>query len=161
MSSLSGILVDVKKFFANLETSAGKFAAAFQKLFGKAPAALQTIENFVGEVAPVVTAAVALAAPEAEPEVAAALAMVETGLAAIQASATAANSGAGLLANLQSFAATVPGLLTGLAIKNPALQAKVTNIVNLVVSEAKVLIPAVEAWVGQLGQPQSGVKAAA
>ena len=37
-----------------------------------------------------------------------------------------------------------------LAIKDPATQAAVTKIVNLVVGEATVLIPAVEAWAAQL-----------
>lgn len=151
--TLQDIKADVQKFFSDLSTDAGKFCAAFVKLFAKAPAAIQVVENFVGEVAPVVTAAVALVDPVAEAPVAAALGVVETGLAAIEASAQAANSGTSLLSNLQSFASTVPNLLTGLAVKDAALAAKVTSIVNLVTSEAKVLIPAVEAWVKQLAAP--------
>ena len=115
---------------------------------------IQTIQNFVNEAAPIIVAADALAAPETEPEVAGALAIVETGLAAIQASATAANSGTSLLVNLQNFATTVPALLTGLTIKNPVLVASITKIVTLVTGEAKVLIPAVEAWVAQIKAAQ-------
>ena len=37
----------------DLSTSAGKFSAAFVKWFGKTPAALQVLNNFLGEVAPV------------------------------------------------------------------------------------------------------------
>lgn len=150
MNILSTIVVDVEKFFKGLETDTGKFCAAFVKLFSKAPAAIQTVENFVGELAPVITAAVALAAPAIEPEVAGALAIAETGLAALEASAQAAVSGNSLLTNLTNFAATVPQLLTGIAIKNPALQAEITKIVNLVTGEAKVLIPAVESWIAQI-----------
>jgi hypothetical protein len=93
---------------------------------------------------------VALADPAVEPLVAGALATVETGLAAIQAAATAAVTGTSLVSQLQNFASTVPALLKGLDIKNPALVATVTKIVNLVAGEAKVLIPAVESWVAQI-----------
>jgi phage-related protein len=149
-SVLSTIETDIKKFFAATGTDLEKFGNAFEQIFKKVPSALQTVENFVGEVAPVVEAAVALADPIAEAPVAAVLATVETGLAAIQATATAANSGNSLLANLQNFASTVPSLLTGLDIKDAALTAKITSLVSLVTNEAKVLIPAVEAWVQQI-----------
>lgn len=146
MSALSKI----KAVFEAGEADVQKFAVVFEKLFKKSPSALQTVENFVNEVAPVVIAADALVAPETEPEVAAALAIIETGLAAVQASAQAANSGQSLLSALQNFSTTVPTLLSGLAIKNPVLQASIERIVTLVTSEAKVLIPAVEAWVAQI-----------
>jgi phage-related tail protein len=150
MNVLSTIVIDVEKFFKNTGSALERFAASFQKLFGKAPAALQAVQNFVGMVAPVITAAVALADPVVEPEVAAALATAETGLAAIDAAATAAATGTSLLTELQNFAATVPQLLTGLDIKNANLKATITKIVTLVTGEAKVLIPAVEAWVAQI-----------
>ncbi len=150
MSSISHIVVDVEKFLKGTGSDAEKFAGAFEKLFKKAPSALQAVENFVGEVAPVVVAAVALADPVAEPEVAAGLAVVETGLAAIQAAATAAVSGQSLAQNLQNFSATVPALLAGLAIKNPALKATVEKVVTLVTGECRVLIPAAQAWVAQI-----------
>jgi phage-related tail protein len=150
MSVLSTIEVDVEKFLKATKTDAEKFAVEFEKLFKKAPAALQTVDNFVNEVAPVITAAVALADPSAEPAVAAGLAVAETGLAAVSAAAQAANSGTSLLTNLENFATTVPQLLSGIAIKNPALQKEVTTIVNLVVNEAKVLIPAIQSWVAQI-----------
>jgi hypothetical protein len=85
-----------------------------------------------------------------EPEAAAALATIETGLAAIDAAATAATTGTSLLSNLQNFAADVPTLLTGIAVKNPVLAATINRLVTLVVGECKVLIPAVEAWVAQI-----------
>jgi hypothetical protein len=150
MSVLKTIETDVEKFFKGTGTDAEKFAVAFQKWFAKTPSALQTVENFLGEVAPEIVAATALIDPVAEPEVAAALAIAETGVGAIEASATAANSGTSLLANLQNFAGTVPALLTGLAIKNPVLQASIEKIAGLVTNEAKVLIPAVTAWVSQI-----------
>src|ERR1700744_3694299 len=103
MSILSAIKADFKAGEADVE----KFAVEFEKLFKKAPSALQTVNNFVSEVAPIVIAADAIAAPETEPEVAAALAVIETGLTAIQVSAQAANSGQSLLAALQNFATTV------------------------------------------------------
>lgn len=158
-SALSTIEVDVEKFFGTVSTDAGKFAAAFVKLFSKAPAALQMVENFVGEVAPVVEAAVALADPITEGPVAAVLGTIETGLAAVYAAATAANSGTSLLANLEAFAASVPSLLTGIDVKDAALAAKVTAIVNLVTNEAKVLIPAVTAWVAQLAAKNTSTAA--
>jgi hypothetical protein len=144
------ILSTIKADFSGIESDVAKFAKAFEKLFDKTPSALQTVENFTGEVAPVVVAAVAIADPVAEPAVAAALATVETGLAAIQAAATAAVSGTSLLASLENFASTVPTVLTGLDVKNPALTASIEKIVTLVTSEAKVLIPAVESWVKQI-----------
>jgi hypothetical protein len=84
-----------------------------------------------------------------------ALATVESGLAAIQASAAAANSGQSLLANLQNFATTVPALLGGLDIKNAALKAAIERIVALVTGEAKVLLPAVDSWVKQIAAAQA------
>lgn len=144
------VLSSIKAEFGKVEADAAKFEVAFVKLFKKLPSAEQAVENFVGEVAPEIVAAVAIADPIAEPEVAAALATVETGLAAIQAASTAAVSGTSLLANLQNFAATVPTVLAGLDVKNPALTANIERIVTLVTSEAKVLIPAVEGWVKQL-----------
>lgn len=150
MTSLAAVKADVQKFFSSFATSAGKFAAAFVKLFGKAPAAIQIIDNFVTEVAPIITAAVSLADPVAEPVVAAALATAETGLAAIEAAAQAAASGTSLVMALQNFSTTVPSLLTGLDIKDPALKASIARIVTLITGEAAVLIPAAEAWVKQL-----------
>jgi hypothetical protein len=146
----STIVADVKKFFANTGSDVEKFATAFWNIFKKAPAALQTVSNFVSEVGSVVIAAVSLADPLVEPEAAAALATVETGLAAIQAAATAAISGNSLLTGLENFAADVPALLTGIAVKNPVLAATINRLVTLVVGECKVLIPAVEAWVAQI-----------
>lgn len=141
------VLGDLGKIFKGSATVAEKFLNSFQKVFGKTPSAIHVVENFVNVAAPIVTTAVLLADPLLEPEVAGALRIVETGLAAIDASATAANSGQSLLANLQNFATTVPQLLTGVAIKNSNLQASVTKIVNLVVAECKVIIPVVDALV--------------
>jgi hypothetical protein len=146
----STIVVDVKKFFANTGSDVEKLAASFWKIFKKAPTALQTVDNFVTEAGGVVIAAVSLADPLVEPEAAAALATIETGLAAIDAAATAATTGTSLLSNLQNFAADVPALLTGIAVKNPVLAATINRLVTLVVGECKVLIPAVEAWVAQI-----------
>ena len=101
-------------------------------------------------MAPIVEAAVALADPAVEAPVAAVLATTETALAALEASAQAAVSGTSVLSNLQNLATTVPALLAGVDIKNAALTAKITAIVNLINNEAKVLIPAVESWVAQL-----------
>ena len=151
--TLSTLKVDIAKFFSDLESDAGKFCAAFVKLFGKAPAAIQVVENFVGEVARVATVAVALADPAADGAVTAALATVETGLAGIQAAATAAVSGTSVLTALQNFASTGPTLLTSLDVKDPALTASITRIVALVVNEAKVIIPAVQSWVAELATP--------
>lgn len=150
MSVLLTIEVDVQKFLKGTGTDLEKFAASFVRVFSKAPKAINAVENFVGEVAPIVEAAVALVDPIAEAPVAAVLSTIETGLAAIDAAAQAAVSGNSLLSNLQSFATTVPSLLTGLDVKDAKLQAQVTKIVNLVVNEAKVLVPAVESWVQQL-----------
>lgn len=158
---MASVLSEIKAEFVGLESDAGKFASAFVKLFKKAPTALQAVDNFTNEVAPIITLAVGLAAPAEEPLVAGALAVVETGLGAISASANAAQSGQSLLTNVQNFAATVPALLTGLAIKNPALQSEVTKIVNLVVAESKVLIPAVESWVKQIAAAKASAPAAA
>lgn len=146
------VLSKIKAEITDLATSAGKFASAFVRLFKKAPSALQVVNNFVDEAAPVIVGAVTLADPAVEPEAAAALAIAETGLAAIKASADAANSGQSLLVNLQNFATTVPQLLAGVAIKNPVLKAAIERIVALVTAEAKVLIPAVQRWIAEIEQ---------
>jgi hypothetical protein len=150
MSVLSTIVVDVEKFLKGTGSDAEKFAVAFVKYLKKVPAAEQQLDNFLSEAGVVVEAAVALVDPVAEAPVAGAFAIVETGLAAIGAAASAATSGNSLLVNLQNFAASVPQLLTGLTIKDPVLQAQVTKIVNLIVNETKVLLPAIEAWVAQI-----------
>ncbi|KAA6459636.1 hypothetical protein DYQ86_16080 [Acidobacteria bacterium AB60] len=150
MITLQTIETDVAKLFKGTASDVEKFASAFDKLFHKAPSALQTIESFTTEVAPIITAAVAIADPVAEPEVAGALALAETSLAALQAAATNAVSGQSLLQNLENFSTSVPNILGALEIKNPALKASVSRIVTLVVGEAKVLIPAVQTWVTQL-----------
>jgi len=143
------IFSSIKAAFTGVESDVAKFATAFEKIFKKAPAAIQVVDNFVNEAAPIITAAVAVADPAAEPAVVAGLVTAETLLAAIKASADAANSGQSLLANLENFATTVPSLLSGLDIKNAALKATVERFVALVVGEAKVLIPAVQGWVAQ------------
>lgn len=150
MSTLSVVIVDFEKFFKGSEASVEKFCSAFCRLFKKTPSALQTVNNFVMEVAPVIEFAVTLADPIAEPEVAAGLAILETGLAGLQAAATAAVSGTSLATCLQGFADSVPALLSGLAIKNPELKSTIERITQLVAGEAKVLIPAVNAWVAQI-----------
>jgi hypothetical protein len=154
MPNAKTILIDVEQFLKGTATSAEKFASAFCKLFKKSPAVVQSVENFINEAAPLIVAATTLADPILVPEVAGALAIVETGLAAVEASLTAANSGQGALVALQNFATTVPALLTGLAIKNPVLSAAILRIVALVVGEAKVLLPAVESWVAQIKAAQ-------
>jgi hypothetical protein len=144
------ILSTIKADFGKVEADVAKFAAAFEKIFKKAPSALQAVENFVSEAAPVITAAVAIAVPAAEPEVAAALATAETALAAIEATAQAAVSGTSLLSALQNFSDSVPQLLTGLDVKDAVLKAAIERIVALINGEAKVLVPAVEGWVKQI-----------
>ena len=150
MNALAKIETDVEKFLKDTFTDAEKFATEFQKLFGKAPTALQTVDNFINEAAPYIVGAVDLVDPIAEPEVAAGLAVVETSLAAVSASAKAATSGVSLLTNLQNFAATLPTLLSGVAIKNPKLQAAIEKAVNFGLAEAKVLIPLIESWVAKI-----------
>lgn len=161
MNVLITLEVDVAKFFKGTGSDLEKFGHAFAQIFGKAPSALQTVENFVNEAAPVIVAAVTLADPLLEPEVAGALAIVQTGLAAIQAAAMNANSGGSLLANLQNFATSVPSVLSGIQVKNPVLTAAVERIVNLVVGEAKVLIPAVQSWVAQIAAKNAPAATAA
>jgi hypothetical protein len=150
LSALHNVFVDVEKFFKGTGSRLESFAHVFVKIWKKAPSALQITENFVELAAPEIEAAVVLVDPVAEPAVAAALSTIEVGLAAVQTAAQDANSGVSLLANLQKFAADVPSLLGALQVKNPALQAVITKIVKLVVGEAKVLIPAVQAWVAQI-----------
>lgn len=150
MITIKAIEIDIEKFIKGTESDAEKFAVAFARCFKKAPSVIQTVDNFIGEVSPIIIAVVGIVDPVADPEVAGALAIVETGVGALQASATAAVTGTSLLANLQNFADTVPALLSGLCVKNPVLQKAIEKIVNLVNGEAKVLIPAVKAWVAQI-----------
>lgn len=150
MNILHTIEVDVKKFFDAADTRLGKWVNIFNTLFKKAPTALQTVDNFVAIAAPEIEAGVELVDPLVEPAVAAGLSTIEVGLAAIATAAKDANSGQSLLQNLKNFAADVPAVLGGIDVKNPALKAVIVKITNVVVSEASVLIPAVEAWVKQI-----------
>lgn len=158
MSAFSKIVADVKKFFTGTGTDLEKFATAFNTLFKKSPSALQAVENFTNEAAPLIEGAVAIAAPSDETAAATALATIETSLAALQAAATSANSGQSFLQNLQNFAASVPSVLGAIQVKSPALQAKITSIVTLVVNETKVLIPAVESWIAQISSAATAAK---
>jgi hypothetical protein len=153
MSKLATIETDVEKFFKGTGANLEKFAAEFEKLFKKLPSALQTVENFTSEVAPVIETAVAIADPLAEPAVQEALQTAEVGLVAIQTAAADATDGQTLLTNIQNFAADIPSLLTGLKITNPALQNSVSAVANVIAKECAVLIPAVKAWVAQLTPP--------
>lgn len=150
MSIFSTIIVDIERFFKAAESDAAKYCKAFWSLFKKAPNALQVVQNFINEAAPVITAAVSIADPLVEPAVASALAVTEGALAATEASLDAAVSGQSLLANIKAFGSTIPALLTGLEIKDAALKAAVERIVAFLTGEAEVLIPAVEAWVKQI-----------
>lgn len=150
LSELQKIEVDIEKFFKATGTDVERFCSAFTSLFRKAPSALQAVENFTGEVAPMIEGAVAIADPFIEPEVAAGLATLESGLAAIQAAAVDANSGNSLLQNLENFAADVPRVLGAIQVKNPNLKAAVVRIVNFVTNETKVILPAVENWIKQI-----------
>jgi hypothetical protein len=148
--TFASIETDVALFVADVDADAKKLAASFNKLFGKAPSVIQTVDNFVSQAAPFIEAAVAIADPVAEAPVAAALAVAETSLAAIDAAASSVNSGNSLLTNIEKFAATVPATLIGLDVKDPALKAKITTIVNFIVNESKVIIPVVQAAVAKL-----------
>jgi hypothetical protein len=153
MGLLTTIKLDLQKFENAAGTDIKKFETAFMKVWGKAPSAEQAIQNFIAETAPYITAAVTLADPIAEPAVASALAVAETGLAAIQAATDAVESGTSLVTDLQNFSTKVPQLLSGLQIKNPVLTAAITRIVNLVTGESKILIPLAQQWAAQLAPP--------
>lgn len=148
--TFASIETDIKLFATDVEADAKKLATSFEKLFGKAPSVIQTVDNFVSEAAPFIEAAVAAADPVAEAPVAAALAVAETALAAIDAAASSVNSGNSLLTNIEAFAATVPATLSGLDVKDAALKAKIQSIVNFIVNESKVIIPVVQAAVAKL-----------
>lgn len=146
-SVFSTIRADISHFFGTFSTDVQKFWGAFTKLFGKAPTALQTLDNFVQEVAPMVLAVSAVAAPAEEPLIAAGISTVETTLAALKAAVDAAASGQSVLDYLQALDSNISILLPASGIKDPALQAKVTKLVDFINSEAKVLLPAVESWI--------------
>ena len=143
-------LSELKLIFKDTGTELEKFEKAFVTVLKKEPTELQAVQGFVGEVAPVIEAAVALADPVAEAPVAAALSMVEVGLAAIQKAVSDTANAAGVVPALQAFAADVPQVLSGVAVKDAGLQSKITALVNFVTNETKVLLPAVEAWVAQI-----------
>lgn len=163
MSIISTIEADFEKLIKGTESDVEKFYAAFVKIAGKAPSVVLTIQNFINEVAPVLTAAVAIAVPGGAESavVAGALALVQGGLAAVQASLTSVKTGNSLVANLQQLAASVPQLLSGLAIKNASLQALIVRIVNLITAEAKVIIPAAQSLVSQIAAGSAPATAAA
>lgn len=115
---MNTIELDIKNFIQGTETDAEKFYAAFAKLWSKAPSVLETVQNFINELAPIVIAAVGIALPGIDPLVSAALGTLQIALAGIQASLTSVSSGNSLLANIQSFAASIPQLLSGLQIKD-------------------------------------------
>ena len=150
MSIFSTITSDIQKFFGALATDAEKFWNAFTKLFGKAPTALQTLDNFITESAPMVIAISALVVPAEEPLIAAGISMVEESLAAIKAAVDAAASGSSVQDYLTALENNIASLLPAAGIKDPALQQKIEKFVTFVVDECKVLIPAVESWVKKI-----------
>jgi hypothetical protein len=150
VSAFHKVEVDVEYFFQHPGTDLELFCKAMVRWFKKSPSAFQMADNFLGEVAPEITAAVALADPIAEPEVAAALATAETEIAGVGAALAAANSGASFLAGLVNLNNTVPATLQSLDVKNAGLKAKIERIATFITSECKVLIPAAENWVKQL-----------
>lgn len=161
MSTLSTIKTDVEKFLKGSETDLEKFAAEFEKIFGKLPSALQTVKAFVAVITPEIETAANIADPVLEPAVAEALQTVEVGLTAVETAAEDATDGQSLLANIKSFAADVPSLLTGLDVKDATLQSTITGIVNFVSKESGVLIPLVESWVAELTPPPAAPAIAA
>lgn len=161
VSAFHTIEVDVEYFFQHPGTSLFNFCKAMVRWFKKSPTALQMADNFLGQVAPEITAAVALADPIVAPEVSAALATAETAIAGIGAALSAANSGVSFLAGLVSLNGTIPGLLKSLDIKDAKLKAKVEWIANFITSECKVLIPAAENWVKKLAASKSPAPASA
>lgn len=161
MSALSSIKTDVGKFLKATGTDLEKFASEFEKIFKKLPTALQTVQAFVSAITPEIETAANIADPVAEPAVAEALQTVELGLTAIETAAEDATDGKTLLSNIQSFAADVPSLLTGLDVKDTTLQTTITGIVNFVSKESAALIPLVESWVAELTPPPAAPAVAA
>jgi hypothetical protein len=150
VSAFHKIEVDVEYFFQHPGTSLERFCRAMVYWFHKSPSALELADNFLGEIAPEITGAVALADPVIEPEAAAALATAETAIAGVGAALQAANSGASFLTGLINLQNTVPATLQSLDIKNATLKAKIERIATFITSECKVLFPAAENWVKQL-----------
>ena len=149
MSTLATIKVDLEHFGAAVESDAKKFWTAFQKVWKGSPTALQQIDNFINEVGPVVVTAIDLADPAMATPANAALAEVQTAVAALKASADAANSGTSVEQNLANLNDTAATTLTALQVSDP-LKSKIEAVSNLITSECKVLIPAVQAWVAEI-----------
>lgn len=152
MSFFSKLKVDVEHFFSdvvggNIGTDVEKFVKAFTTLFHKAPAVLQVAQNFIDELAPVLTGVVDVADISFGAEVSEALSVAETALAGLQAALTAAKTGNSFLGQLKNFASDIPALLTSLDVKDEGLKAKIEWIVNFITSESKVIIPVVEKFV--------------
>lgn len=155
------IEVGFEKFLKGTETDVEKFAVAFEKIFKNAPNAVQLVENFLSEVSPLVVDAAEIVDPVIEPEVVVAISTAQGALAALQAALTNAVSGGSVVGDLQNLATSVPSVLGAVKVKNPLLQASITKVVNYVVGEVKVLLPAAEAWVAQAKTVSTQVSATA
>jgi hypothetical protein len=150
-----GLITDIKLFFQGTGTKLEKFEAAFVRLFGKAPTALQAVENFLTEAAPVIEGVDEIAAPATEPLLAAALDAVEAGLATLSSAATGIVSAGGITQALTNLNTDVPALLTAVDVKDSARKSTIEGIVTTITGELKVLIPVVEKWVASLSPSPS------
>lgn len=120
---------------SDLKTFASKVEAEFIKLFTKAPAILQIATGVVSYLAPLVVGIVTELNPVEGSATAAAVSVIESGLAALSAAAKSLASATTIQQIVADLEAALPSLLAAVKVENSALVEKVEAFVSLFGSE--------------------------
>lgn len=126
----------------DLKTFASKVEAELEKLFKKAPGALQIASGVVTYAAPLIEGLEEDLAPEAVPETTAILTTVKTDLATLAAAAQSEATATTAAAAVSGLQSNLPALLSAAKVENPSIVSKVESVVNLLAPEFAALASA-------------------
>lgn len=130
--------MSLKSFFSSVESE-------FKKLFGSAPAVLQTVSGTLTVVAPLISTILVLTGEEPEAAaVAVVVSQVQSDIAAVSALIKSSGSTPTVTSVLTAVIANLKDLLTAGDIKNPETLTKVTAAVNVIVSEFEAVLAVVK-----------------
>lgn len=131
--------MSLKSFFSEVETE-------FKKLFGSAPAALQTASAVITVVAPLVESLIALTGNEAAAAaIAVVVKQVEVDITAVQVTLKSVGSPLSLVGVLDAIVSNLKTLLTAGDIKDAKTLEVVTSVVNTIVAEFESILSVVKA----------------
>lgn len=131
--------MSLKSFFSEVETE-------FKKLFGTAPAALQTASGVLTVVAPLVESIVALTGNEAAAAaISVVVGQVKADMAAVSTLIKSSGATPTVTSVMNAIVANLKDLLTAGDIKNESTLSTVTAVVNTIVSEIEAVLAVVKA----------------